>query len=487
VIECLGRIDHQVKVNGHRIELGDVEAALATYPAVTAAAARVWGEPPKLVAYIVPRAGEPRTPESIRQHVRERLPGYMVPALLTFVDTLPLTPNGKVDRRALPDPAPSAPERTLTPPRTDAERDVLAVWTEVFGRAEFGITDDFFELGGTSLQAGEIIALIRKQLGHTIPLASMYTATTVEKLAALIQHRLEGASSAALVPLQSGGSRPPLFMIAGIGGHVFTFHKFARMLGPDYPVYGVKAIGVDDGRKPPESFEEIAAEYVKEITAACPHGPYLLSGYSIGAHVAIEVALQLQALGHEVPLVIVFDMPAPGYPPRLSVPRRLALHVSNLFRRDGGGLQYAVRRFRNLGNRVLRLLGLEKWLFPHHPSLNALPQEALRDVWVSMQRAERKYRPHGRADTSLALFRSEIPLDVWNAVVHTDPHLGWGAYVAGPIDVQLVSRGHLEMFHDDNIESLARRVAGLIDRAADRRASLLSSARPGAGAIAPAC
>jgi hypothetical protein len=167
------------------------------------------------------------------------------------------------------------------------------------------------------------------------------------------------------------------------------------------------------------------------------------------------------------------------------VPRRLALHVGNLFRRDGGGLSYAIRRVRNLGNRLLRLLGLEKWLFPHHPSLNALPQEALRDVWVSMQRAGRKYRPHGRLDATVALFRSEIPLDVWNAVVHTDPNLGWQWYATGPIEVQPVSRGHLEMFHDDNIESLARRVAEMIDGTADGRDSNPEHA-PRSAAIAPA-
>jgi amino acid adenylation domain-containing protein len=486
VLECLGRIDHQVKVNGHRIELGEVEAALAKHPAVAMAAARVWGQPPQLAAYVVTRPGEPRSPEPIRQHLRDRLPRYMVPTLITFVDALPLTPNGKIDRRALPDPAPpAAADRPHTPARTDAERDVLAVWTEVFGRSGFGVTDDFFELGGTSLQAGEIVALIRRRLGHTIPLGAMYTATTVEKLAVLIQHRLESSSTAALVPLQVGGSRPPLFIIAGIGGHVFTLHKFARILGPDYTVYGLKAIGVDGDRPPPESFEEIAAEYVREITAACPRGPYLLSGYSIGAHVAVEVALQLQALGHEVPLLISFDMPAPGYPPPLSVPRRLVLHARNLFRRDGG-LQYVIRRFRNLGNRILRLLGLEKLLFPRHPSLNALPQEALRDVWVAMQRAARKYRPRGRLEGSVTLFRSEVPLDVWNAVVHTDPYLGWGARATGPVEVHPVSLGHLEMFHDSNIDWLARRVAESIDRAADGRAPAPDHDRAGRDQPAPA-
>src|SRR5205814_643816 len=126
-------------------------------------------------------------------------------------------------------------------------------------------------------------------------------APTVEKLARVLHAHLEAGSDRSVVPLQEGGTQPPLFLIAGVGGHVFTFHKFARLLGGDQPVYGVKAIGVDGKRKPLDCMEAIAAEYVKEITAVCPQGPYLLGGYSVGAVVALELALQLTARGHAVP------------------------------------------------------------------------------------------------------------------------------------------------------------------------------------------
>jgi amino acid adenylation domain-containing protein len=468
VLECLGRIDHQVKVRGYRIELGEVESALASHPHVAAAVAHVTGDPAELVAYIVPRPGAAPTPEAVRQHTRERIPAYMVPGPVVFLDSLPMTPNGKVDRKALPAPtrAPAAavPNRSRVAPRSDAERDLLAIWAEVFGNPNLGVTDDFVDLGGTSLKAAEVVALVSSRLGHTIPLGAMYEATTVEKLAVLVQNRLEMGTPSVLVPLQTDGHRPPLFMIAGVGGHVFTFHKFARSLGGDYPVYGLKAVGVDGGRRPPETFEEIAAEYVREITAARPQGPYLLSGYSIGALVAVEVALQLQALGHEVPLVAVFDMNAPGYPPPLPLRRRLAVHARNLFRREGG-VRYAVRRLKNLGNRAVRLAGLERLLFPTHPALDALPQDALRDVWVALQTAARRYRPGGKVHGTVALFRAEVPIDLWNAVVDVDPLLGWQGLTTGRVELHSVAMGHLEVFHPDNIDKLAREMAGTIDRA----------------------
>src|SRR5262249_5369960 len=128
------------------------------------------------------------------------------------------------------------------------------------------------------------------------------------------------------------GSNPALFMVAGVGGHVFTFHKFARILGTAQPVYGVKAIGVDGTVEPPDTVEEMAAHYVKEITALRPQGPYLLSGYSIGAIIAYELALQLRALGHRVDALFVFDMLAPGYPRKLPLPVRLWLHLRTFLR-----------------------------------------------------------------------------------------------------------------------------------------------------------
>ncbi|MCE9567896.1 MAG: amino acid adenylation domain-containing protein [Planctomycetes bacterium] len=464
VLEYLGRRDDQVKIRGFRIELGEVESALASHPAIAAAAVKVWGQPPQLAAYVVLRAGEQQNPETLRQHLRKHLPAYMTPASITFLDALPLTSNGKVDRRNLPEPALFTSDQESVQPRTDAEKDVLSIWTEVLGRLGFGVTDNFFELGGSSLQAAEIVSRIRQQLGFTIPLGAMSEANTVEKLATLIQHGLEAGSEHSLVPLHTEGTQPPLFMIAGVGGHVFTFQKFAKLLGADYPVYGLKAIGVDGNRPPLESFEEIAAEYVREITAARPQGPYVVSGYSVGAHVALEVAFQLEALGHTVPLVIVFDMPAPGYQTRLSTLRRLRLHLRNLFGRQGG-FRYAAQRFRNIGNRVLRLLGLERVLFPYHPGLDSLPQESIRAVWLAMQRATRRYHPQGRLNGSVTLFRSELPIDVWESVVHVDADLGWEQYTNRLVEVHTVPLGHLEIFHESNIESLARQVVASIERA----------------------
>src|SRR5205823_4329561 len=128
------------------------------------------------------------------------------------------------------------------------------------------------------------------ELGHQLPLGALFTAPTVEKLAAVLQRKLEAGSDRCLVPLHGAGPGAPVFLLAGVGGHVFTFQKFARLLGDDRPVYGVKAIGVDGSRAPPERIEAMAAEYKREILALGRPGPYVLCGYSIGALTALELA-----------------------------------------------------------------------------------------------------------------------------------------------------------------------------------------------------
>src|SRR5262249_37678191 len=136
--------------------------------------------------------------------------------------------------------------------------------------------------------------------------AALFTAPTIETLAAVLEDDLRPGSNSSIVPFNDRGSAPPVFLIAGIGGHVFSYQKFARLLGSDQPTFGLKAIGVDGSQPPPERIEAIAAQYLTEICALRPNGPYVLGGFSIGALVAYELACQLQKMGKEVPALLVF-------------------------------------------------------------------------------------------------------------------------------------------------------------------------------------
>ncbi|MBX7104852.1 MAG: amino acid adenylation domain-containing protein [Gemmataceae bacterium] len=461
LLEFFGRADRQIKIRGHRIEPGEIETVIAGLPGVTSAVVDVTGSgvDARLVAYAVAPG---LTGDAIRAALAERLPGYLVPQQIAVLDSLPLTPQGKLNRAALPAfdavVADSTP-RDRIGPRTDAEYDILRVWCDVLRNPDISVTDDFFALGGHSLTAVELVAAIRDRLGHQVPLGVLYQAPTVEKFAAIIQDRLEAGSDRSLVPLHEAGTRPPLFLVAGVGGHVFAFHKFARLLGPDQPCYGVKAIGVDGARPTPERIEDIAAEYVEEIVAARPSGPIALGGYSIGAVVAFEVALQLRARGREVPLLVAFDASAPGYM-NFTLTKRLRLHLANLIVR-GGGWSYLRQRFVNLRDKFNWAAGRGHRNAPEVPGLTMFSQDAITRVWVALHKAYKVYKPARLFDGEILVIRADIVED-WDKYVSHDPNIGWAKWTTGTIRSHGLKAQHLDLFHEPTIYDVARLVGAEI-------------------------
>jgi acyl carrier protein len=187
-IEVLGRTDQQVKLRGFRIELAEVEAALRAHAAVGEAVALVREDRPgdrRLVAYLTASDGPPPNLGELRRALRRQLPDYMVPSALIVLPALPRTLNGKIDRRALPAPAddraPSAP--APSPPVTLTERALAAIWSDVLGVAQIGTLESFFDLGGHSLQAMEVLAAIEVQLGVR-PAPALLRIQTLGQLAA---------------------------------------------------------------------------------------------------------------------------------------------------------------------------------------------------------------------------------------------------------------------------------------------------------------
>ena len=209
VIECLGRADTQVKIRGYRIELGEVESALSSHPAIALAAATAREEPngaKRLVAHLVPRGQAPQEAE-LRSWLRDRLPDYMIPSAFVFLDAMPMTPNGKVDRRALPEPAPErAADAQFTPARNPLEQTLLSAWSEVLGREGLGIHDSFFEHGGHSLKAAQLLARIRETFEIELPLRSLFESPTVATLAIRIEASKE-ARLASEIPALSRADR----------------------------------------------------------------------------------------------------------------------------------------------------------------------------------------------------------------------------------------------------------------------------------------
>ncbi len=206
-IEFRGRADQQVKIRGHRVELGEIEAALARRPDVreVAVAARAGSGGKRLVAYVVLRPGPRPAAATLRQTAAERLPDYMVPAAFVFLDRLPRSGHGKLDRRALPAP-PEGPESASAPPGTDLERRIAEVWAELLGIERPGRRDNFFELGGNSLLVVRLRSRLERDLGREIPVVLLFQHPTVEALAARLE-REPAPPRAALAALAAAEAR----------------------------------------------------------------------------------------------------------------------------------------------------------------------------------------------------------------------------------------------------------------------------------------
>ena len=242
-LEFLGRFDHQVKLRGFRIELGEIETGLRGHPAVRNAVVVQRDDlrgNPRLVAYTVQSGTVPA--DQLRQHLEGRLPTYMIPSVFVVVDRLPVLPGGKVDRSALPDPPPegSTSNAAIEAPGSPTEEALARAWARVLQLPRVGLDENFFELGGDSLSAARLFLEIARHFGVRLPLSSMYRHGTIRKQALLLTDPLSEDLWSPLVPLQSQGTRPPLFLVHGIGGEVMSLSALVRNLGADQPCYGLR-------------------------------------------------------------------------------------------------------------------------------------------------------------------------------------------------------------------------------------------------------
>ncbi|HEY0604178.1 MAG TPA: thioesterase domain-containing protein, partial [Herpetosiphonaceae bacterium] len=484
----LGRLDHQVKVRGFRIELDEIAAVLRQHPDVQAAVAIVREDipgDPRIVAYVVE---EPRTenlepvsasspspaaagegsrlsdgvrawneglrPADLRRFLATKLPSYMVPSAFVQLESLPLTPNGKLDRKALPAPEarvePSA-DRVL--PRTPLEEAIAGVWTRVLGRESIGVHDDFFALGGHSLLVVRVMAELRQQFGRALPLATLLQSPTIAQLAAQLEQSASVPAWSPLVPLQSRGERQPFFCVHPIGGTVFCYADLARALGPDQPFYGLQARGLEVDQHPYRSIPELAADYITAIRQVQPHGPYLLGGWSFGGLVAFEIASQLQRQGEEIRRVVLIDS---AVPPSDQAPPDEAVLLAQ-FAHDLGGL---------LGTPVVidpaDLASLTpderlSYILEHARRQQALPPDItfeqfrrLADVFASHLSAMQAYQPP-LTSLPLALVEAAHPAGI---DAHTSLAESWQPF--GNVVAQHAVPGtHYSLLHQPRLQAVA--------------------------------
>ncbi len=488
-IEFLGRLDDQVKVRGFRVEPGEIEAALLKCPSVReAAVARREDQAggTLLVAYVVADASGAESASTLRADLKRVLPEFMIPSSFVFLESLPLTRNGKVDRAALPSPGLERPglEREVVAPRNAMEARLVEIWEKVLNVHPVGVADNFFDLGGHSLLATRLFSEIERDLGRSFALSTIFQAQTIAELAEILGGRECGRRGSSLVAIQPGGSRPPFFCVHAVWGNVFHYRELARRLGRDQPVYGLQARGLDGKSPPCETVEGMAANYIEELRALQPEGPYLLGGHSFGGLVAYEMTRQLHARGQRVSLLALFDTSSfplkPGRTPFEFVRGRARFHVANLrripFRQRAA---YLLRR-----GRALAVMANRSFLRTYERIFKPV-RAARRSVYEANRRAASRYVPGPYAGRVTLLFAAERWRRLNDGRLPADRELGWGRLCGEGVDVREVPGDHASMLEDgENVQALAEVLSACLREAQEAQVEKRKASAAGNAAVA---
>ncbi|MER5704608.1 amino acid adenylation domain-containing protein [Micromonospora sp. NPDC002296] len=316
VVEFLGRIDHQVKLRGLRIELGEIESALREQPRVTEAAVIVREDTPgdkRLTGYVVGDAEH----AALKAALKETLPEYMVPTAFVTLDALPLSPNGKLDRRALPAPVVTREASVvLVEPRDDTERLLAGIWSEVLGVDTLGIDDDFFDLGGHSMLATQVVAKIRKAEhgGRPVGVMDLFQQRTIRELAAFMTGDAADDGPRRLLyeltkPIPAGKRVRTYVCVPYGGGSAIVYQPLADALPAGNALYSLAIPGHDVGLSEDGlPFEELTRRVADEIVERI-EGPIVLYGHcGVGSAIVAEVARKVEAAGRELEALYIGAM-----------------------------------------------------------------------------------------------------------------------------------------------------------------------------------
>lgn len=334
-VVSLGRSDGQVKIRGHRVEPGEVEALLRASDAVAQAVVRPveTGRGTSLGAWVVlaDAAGTADPSDTtgssaegaassadlvadvtaaLLAGLRSRVPDYMVPVAVRVLDEVPLTPNGKVDTRALPELQTSGTGGR--PPQTAAERAVAAAFERVLDVTGVTADDSFFELGGHSFVAQPTVAAVNAALGTTLPVQALFQAPTVAALAALSGSGDVDITDSlrTILPLRAEGTGAPVFVVHPATGVAWKYGALLGHLDSRRPVFGLQMPGLAPDEPEPDvagSLDEMLDGYLDAVREVQPEGPYSLVGWSFGGRLAQHLAARLRSQGDEVALLVLLD------------------------------------------------------------------------------------------------------------------------------------------------------------------------------------
>jgi acyl-CoA synthetase (AMP-forming)/AMP-acid ligase II/thioesterase domain-containing protein len=468
-----GRIKEIINRGGEKVTPREIDEALLAHPAVTQAVAFAVPHPTlgeDVAAAVTLAAGHPPVGErELRDHLFERLSDFKVPSRIVVVERIPTGATGKLQRIGLADLLRQELRTEYVAPRDDLERGLALIWGRALGVSRVGVLENFFALGGDSLTAAEIFAAIEHEHGRSMPLATLFRAPTVEQLAQAMREGPSKDDWSSLVPIRPGGGRPPLFLVHPHGGNVVGYRPLADRLGPDQPVFGLQARGLDGRSVEPRTIEDMAAAYVEEIRGVQPVGPYQLGGWCMGGTLAYEMAQQLVRDGEQVALLVMINPSHRDYPRREGGSRWARLLTRLLDRaelewtlvrdaRPGRRGDLLRRRASRAGGTVLgRGRARVGW-----SRVRGTKDAPRTDVAMSLEAAHRtamdRYAPRPYGGEVVFMRAARQPRGIV-----PDPRLGWGELLRGTVTEYEIRGFSLGMLEEGRVGVVADRLRGHLE------------------------
>lgn len=447
LLEHRGRADLQLKIRGYRVDVTAVEAHLRGVPGVREAVVAAYdeGENRRLAAYLEISGGTPPLRSDLRRLLRERVPESAVPAAFVYLESLPKTLSGKTDRRALSPPTGGdyADVSESPPPRDDVERELLDIWRRILPGTVSGVGCNFFDSGGDSLAAAELLSAIELRFGQRFALPVLLEYPTIDALARRLRHPDRTDSGSPLVALRATGTQPPFFCVPGGNGPGFNFRPLSELLGGDQPFYAFH-VATEAGAAMPATIREWVDRFLPELRRVQPRGPYRLGGHSFGGMIAYAMAERLAREGETIELLVLFDVFAPGYPRVLSTRERRIQLWRDFARRSSAEKLRTVRR--TLGRALDRMAGRPK---------------PIQKGWFGkgeLGRSLRSYKP-GPIAAPIVLFRA-TEREVWRGFSFDDSNNGWSELAGERLRVHAVAGKHGDFIVSEGLEIIARILKG---------------------------
>ncbi len=461
-----GRIKEIINRGGEKISPKEIDEVLLNHPDILqamtfAVPSSKLGE--EIGAAIVLRDNVNITEWDVQMYVANQLADFKVPNHILFLEEIPKGPTGKLQRvnlaknLGLLSISITEKNRALyKAPETPIEEKLVKIWSEVLRLDQIGINDNYFQLGGDSIQGAIILSIICDSFHlKRIPLSIFLHAPTIKKMAQILNQKDFAIPSASLVAIRKTGIKPPIYCVHACEGEIMFFNTLTKYLPPEFPYYALRAQGLEGLQEPYTRVEDMASHYVKEIRAIQPIGPYILGGAGVGGIIALEMAHQLASKDDNVELLILIDT---------ILPHSLQLEQTSI--KPICQLKSVIQVLFNLVSQI-RLRGLANYfqeiIFPKTTRKNYILKFGLYryNVIEKTQNATEKYKPKkygGPVVLFMSSKRTRFPRDPRFRI---NP---WKQIAIGKFNAYIIPGQHLDILKEPNVKLLAQILKYFLNR-----------------------